>query len=63
MQAQYNESILREKDHFKRIKEFEDECDRNDEQHGPNGRSDRTYIDWNSVSFAQSTTLPFVLEV
>ena len=31
VQAQYNESILREKDHFKRIKEFEDECDRNDE--------------------------------
>ncbi len=31
VQAQYNESILREKDHFKRIKEFEDECDKNDE--------------------------------
>lgn len=30
-QASYNESILREKDHFKRIKEFEDECDKNDE--------------------------------
>ena len=29
--ASYNESILREKDHFKRIKEFEDECDKNDE--------------------------------
>ena len=31
VQASYNESILREKDHFKRIKEFEDECDKNDE--------------------------------
>lgn len=31
VQAQYNESILREKDHYKRIKEFEDECDKNDE--------------------------------
>lgn len=31
VQASFNESILREKDHFKRIKEFEDECDRNDE--------------------------------
>ncbi|CDW88967.1 UNKNOWN [Stylonychia lemnae] len=30
VQAQFNESILREKDHFKRIKEFEDECDKND---------------------------------
>lgn len=30
VQASYNESILREKDHFKRIKEFEDECDKND---------------------------------
>jgi len=27
----YNENILAEKDHFLRIKEFEDECDRNDE--------------------------------
>lgn len=27
----YNENIIAEKDHFKRIKEFEDECDRNDE--------------------------------
>ena len=31
VQASFNESILREKDHFKRIKEFEDECDKNDE--------------------------------
>ena len=31
VQAQFNESILREKDHFKRIKEFEDECDKNDQ--------------------------------
>jgi hypothetical protein len=31
VQAQYNESIMREKDHFRRIKEFEDECDKNDE--------------------------------
>lgn len=31
VQASYNESILREKDHFKRIKDFEDECDVNDE--------------------------------
>lgn len=23
----YNESIMHEKDHFKRIREFEDECD------------------------------------
>jgi hypothetical protein len=30
VQASFNESILREKDHFKRIKEFEDECDKND---------------------------------
>jgi len=34
VQASFNESILREKDHFKRIKEFEDECDRNDEFRG-----------------------------
>ena len=27
----YNDSILTEKNHFLRIKEFEDECDRNDE--------------------------------
>jgi len=27
----FNESILSEKDHFKRIKEFEDQCDLNDE--------------------------------
>jgi hypothetical protein len=27
----FNSNILAEKDHFKRIKEFEDECDRNDE--------------------------------
>lgn len=30
VQASYNDSIVREKDHFKRIKEFEDECDKND---------------------------------
>ena len=27
----YQENIMQEKDHFLRIKEFEDECDRNDE--------------------------------
>jgi len=27
----FNENILAEKDHFLRIKEFEDHCDRNDE--------------------------------
>lgn len=27
----YNDSILKEKEHFKRIKEFEEECDKNDE--------------------------------
>lgn len=27
----FNENILAEKEHFKRIKDFEDECDRNDE--------------------------------
>lgn len=27
----YNESIMKEKEHFKRIKEFEEECDKNDE--------------------------------
>jgi hypothetical protein len=27
----YNENILKEKDHYKRLKEFEEECDRNDE--------------------------------
>ena len=27
----FNGNILAEKDHFRRIKEFEDECDRNDE--------------------------------
>jgi hypothetical protein len=27
----YNENILKEKEHFKRIKEFEEECDKNDE--------------------------------
>ena len=31
MQVGYNESIFREKEHFKRIKEFEEECDKNDE--------------------------------
>ena len=31
VQTQFNDSILKEKDHFKRIKEFEDECDKNDE--------------------------------
>lgn len=27
----FNDDILAEKEHFKRIKDFEDECDRNDE--------------------------------
>lgn len=27
----YNENILAEKEHFLRLKEFEEECDRNDE--------------------------------
>ena len=27
----YNDNILQEKDHFLRLKQFEDECDRNDE--------------------------------
>jgi hypothetical protein len=31
VQGGYNESILKEKDHFRRIKEFEEECDKNDE--------------------------------
>jgi hypothetical protein len=31
VQTAFNESIMKEKDHFKRIKEFEEECDMNDE--------------------------------
>lgn len=31
VQAQFNESIIKEKEHFRRIKEFEEECDKNDE--------------------------------
>ena len=27
----YNDSVMKEKDHFKRIKEFEEECDKNDD--------------------------------
>jgi len=31
VQQSYNESIIKEKEHFKRIKDFEEECDKNDE--------------------------------
>jgi len=31
VQSNYNESILKEKEHYRRIKEFEEECDQNDE--------------------------------
>jgi hypothetical protein len=31
VQNLYNDSIMKEKDHYKRMKDFEDECDKNDE--------------------------------
>jgi hypothetical protein len=31
VQNLYNDSIMKEKDHYRRMKEFEDECDKNDE--------------------------------
>lgn len=31
VQAAFNDSILKEKDHYRRMKEFEEECDLNDE--------------------------------